>query len=240
MKDELKPSQHPEFHKNFSYSRLNWLRAAVLGANDGIVSIAGLVVGVASATDNERVILTAGLAGILAGALSMAAGEYVSVSSQRDSEKAALKMEEYELKHFPKEELEELAKIYETKGLSGSTAKKVAQELTEKDALKAHLEAELGMSQEDLTNPWAAAFASAVSFVVGSILPITFILLSPSDIRIQATFVAVLVSLALTGYLSAKVGNSKTSHAVVRVVVGGFFAMLLTYIVGRIFSISGV
>jgi len=159
------PVVHPEYHKNYSSSRLNWLRAAVLGANDGIVSVAGLVIGVASATTNKSVIITAGIAGIIAGAISMAAGEYVSVSSQSDSEKAQIGIEKYEIDNFPEEELKELQGIYEKKGLSKQTANQVAKELTKNDALRAHLEVELGIDPSDLTNPYHAAFASAAATV---------------------------------------------------------------------------
>lgn len=229
---------HPEFHKNHSGSKLNWLRAAVLGANDGIVSIAGLVVGVASATENKGVILTAGLAGVIAGAMSMAAGEYVSVSSQRDSEKALLEKEEYELKHFPKEELIELENIYKGKGLSADTARLVAKELTEHDPFRAHVEAELGINPDDLTNPWHAAYASAASFTVGAAVPMAVILIPPASSRIWATFVSVIIALVITGYLSAKVGGAKISRAIVRVVSGGALAMIITYFIGKLFGVS--
>lgn len=229
---------HPEFHKGFSSGRLNWLRASVLGANDGIVSIAGLTIGVASATTDKQIIFTAAVAGIIAGALSMAAGEYVSVSSQKDSEKAQLEMEKYELKHFPKEELVELTQIYKNKGLTPATAKKVAAELTDNNALKAHSDAELGIDAEELISPWDAAIASALSFLAGSIIPASFILLTPESIRIQATFVSVLAALALTGYLGAKIGGANPMRAVLRVVAGGAIAMTITYVVGKIFAVG--
>lgn len=234
----VKVKKHPQFHKDHSGSKLNWLRAAVLGANDGIVSIAGLVVGVASATANETVILTAGLAGLIAGALSMAAGEYVSVSSQRDSEKALLAMEEYELKHFPKEELAELEGIYQRKGLSADTAKKVAKELTEHDAFAAHVEVELGINPNDLTNPLHAAIASAAAFVSGALVPLLIVLVSPNNIKIPVTFVSVIFALSLTGYLSARVGRAKARVAIARVVTGGALAMTITYLVGNLFHVS--
>lgn len=229
---------HPEFHKNSSGSRLNWLRAAVLGANDGIVSISGLVVGVASATTNRGVIFTAGIAGLIAGAISMAAGEYVSVSSQKDSEKAMLAMEEYELKHFPEQELQELENIYKGKGLSAKTARQVAKELTEHDPFRAHVEAELGINPDELTNPMHAAVASAAAFTVGAIIPLAAILLPPEPTRVWITFVSVLIALTITGYLSARAGRAKARRAILRVVIGGALAMAVTFLIGRIFGVS--
>lgn len=231
---------HPEAHTSGHQSRLNWLRAAVLGADDGIVSVAGLVVGVAGATTHTGVIFAAGLAGIVAGAISMAAGEYVSVSSQRDTEKALLKKERYELKHFPKEELEELAGLYEKKGLSQKTAHLVAAELTEHDAEAAHFDAELGIDPHNLTNPWHAAFASAASFLVGAVIPMVAILLPPVTTRIPVAFVSVIVALAITGVLSARIGGASVVKATVRVVLGGAFAMIVTYSIGTIFHVSGI
>ncbi|HEX5456649.1 MAG TPA: VIT family protein [Candidatus Saccharimonadales bacterium] len=229
---------HPEFHRNHSGSKLNWLRAAVLGANDGIVSIAGLVVGVASATENKGVILTAGLAGVIAGAMSMAAGEYVSVSSQRDSERALLEKEKYELKHFPAEELIELENIYKKKGLSPKTAKLVAKELTEHDPFRAHVEVELGINPDELTNPWHAAYASAAAFTIGAAIPMSIILIPPADSRILATFISVIIALMITGYLSARVGGAKIGRAMARVVCGGALAMIITYFIGRLFNVN--
>lgn len=229
-----------EAHKKNHISKLNWLRAAVLGANDGIVSIAGLVVGVAGATSSIHTILTAGIAGIIAGAISMAAGEYVSVSSSRDTEKALLEKERYELKHYPEEELLELAEIYERKGLSPQTAKLVAEELTAHDAIAAHFDAELGIDPENLTNPWHAAWASAASFFVGALIPLAAILLPPESTRIPIAFCSVLFALAITGTVSAKVGGAKVGTAVIRVVFGGALAMAVTYGIGRFFNISQV
>lgn len=229
---------HPEFHGNFSSSKLNWLRAAVLGANDGIVSISGLVVGVASATTNISVILTAGVAGIIAGAISMAAGEYVSVSSQSDSEKAQINMEKYELENFPNEELKELEGMYEKKGLSKKTAKQVAKELTGHDALQAHLEVELGIDPNDLTNPYHAAFASAVAFISGATIPLAAILLPPESLRIPLTFAAVIFALTVTGYLSARAGQAKARVAIKRVVLWGAVAMTVTFLIGKLFGIA--
>jgi vacuolar iron transporter family protein len=168
--------------------KLNWLRAGVLGANDGIVSTAGLVVGVAAATPHTGPILTAGVAGLVAGAASMALGEYVSVSTQRDTERALLVEEQRELEEMPEAELEELAAIYVAKGASIETARKLAEELTAHDAFAAHANAELGLDPKELTSPWHAAFSSAVAFTAGSILPIVAILVPPTGARILVTF----------------------------------------------------
>lgn len=223
-----------------SGQKLNWLRAAVLGANDGIVSIAGLVVGVAGATDSRSIILTAGVAGVVAGALSMAAGEYVSVSSQRDSEKALLDKEHSSIKANPQAELKELALIYEAKGLTPHTAAKVAAELTAHDAFRAHAEAKHGLNPDDLTNPWHAAIASAAAFVVGAAIPMTFILVPPAEIRVPVTFAGVVLALAVTGALSAHAGGANKSRAVLRVICGGMLAMIITYGIGRLTGVSGI
>ncbi len=215
-------------------SRLNWLRAAVLGANDGIVSVAGLVVGVAGATTDKSTILTAGLAGLVAGALSMAGGEYVSVSSQKDAEEALIEKERYELEHNPERELMELAHIYEVKGLTKATAKKVARELTDHDPIRAHLDAELGMKEEELTNPTHAAIASGVSFTLGASIPLAAVVVPGAGLRVPAAFVAVAFALMLTGYISARLGSASPGRATVRVLVGGFLAMIVTYGVGNL------
>ncbi|MEV6275382.1 VIT family protein [Nocardia sp. NPDC051832] len=232
---------HPhEPHAEGLSARLNWLRAGVLGANDGIVSTAGLVVGVAAATTSTSAILTAGVAGLSAGAISMAVGEYVSVSTQRDSERALLAKEARELREEPETELEELAGIYTAKGLTPETARKVAEELTAHDAFTAHAEAELGLDPEELTNPWQAAASSAVSFTVGALLPLLAILLPPVHLRIPVTFVAVLIALALTGSVSARLGGSDRARAVLRVVLGGALAMAVTYGIGQLAGLSGI
>lgn len=218
--------------------RLNWLRAAVLGANDGIVSIAGLVVGVAGATTNKATIFTAGLAGVVAAALSMAAGEYVSVSSQKDAEKALIEKEIYELKHHPEQELKELSETYQSKGLSAATADKVAQELTDHDPIKAHLDAELGIREDELTNPVQAALASGISFIFGATLPLLAILLPPESYRVPVTFLAVVVALIITGQISALLGQASKSRATIRMVAWGLAAMTITYSVGSIFGVS--
>lgn len=217
-------------------SRLNWLRAGVLGANDGIVSVAGIVVGVAGATSARGPIFTAGLAGLVAGAVSMALGEYVSVSSQRDSDHAALAQEKRELKDDPQAEQAELAAIYEAKGMSAETARIVAEELTAHDALAAHVDAELNLDPDDIASPWEAAGASALSFTLGALLPLIAILLPPPALRVPVTVVAVLVALAVAGASSARIGGSSVRKAVLRVVVGGAAGLAFTYAVGHLFG----
>lgn len=219
-------------------AKLNWLRAGVLGANDGIVSIAGLVVGVAGATQDIIAIATAGVAGLVAGALSMAVGEYVSVSTQRDAEKSYIEQEEQELMNDPEGALEELAQAYQKRGLSKKTAKLVAIELSGKDALSAHLEVEFGIDRDDLTNPWHAGIASAISFIFGGLIPVAAILLSPPNLRIALAFTAVLPALALTGYVSAKLSEANAKKATLRVIAGGVVAMAVTYGIGYLFGIS--
>ncbi len=219
-------------------SRLNWLRAAVLGANDGIVSIAGLVVGVAGATQDVQAIAMAGIAGLLAGALSMAAGEYVSVSTQRDAERSYIRKERRMLKNDPEGALQELIGHYQERGLSKALATKVAKERTAHNALAAHLEIEFGLDEDDLTNPWHAAFASAISFTVGGLIPLAAILLPPVNLRVPVAFVSVMVALLIAGYISAKLSKANIGRAVRRVVVGGAFAMLVTYVIGHLFGVA--
>jgi len=214
--------------------RLNWLRAGVLGANDGIVSVAAIVVGVAGATTAVPAILTAGVAGLVGGAISMALGEYVSVSSQRDSQRALIIKERRELQEMPEQELAELAGIYQAKGLSSETALRVATELTAHDALAAHLEAELGINQEDIVSPWQAAGASALAFLIGAVLPLVAILLPPDGWRVPVTFVAVLVALAITGAVGAQIGGSAKLRATLRVVIGGAAALAATFLIGTL------
>lgn len=223
-----------------SVGKLNWLRAAVLGANDGIVSVASIVVGVAAATHSRGTIFTAGLAGLVAGAFSMAVGEYVSVSSQRDTERAYITKEKQALRDNPEEELAELAQLYEAKGLAPATAKQVAAELTAQDPVKAHLDAEFNLDEEDLNNPWQAAFASMFSFTAGGTIPLVAVLMASISLRVWVTFAAVVVALCLTGYLSATVGDASRRRAIARVVVGGVLAMAATYLVGHLFGTAVV
>lgn len=233
-------ADHTEPHFQKSGKKLNWLRASVLGANDGIVSVAGIVVGVAGATSHSGVILTAGIAGIVAGALSMAVGEYVSVSSQKDTEKALLAKEQRELIDNPDQELDELIGMYEQKGLSHDTAKLVANELSAKDAFAAHVDIELGIDPNDLTNPWHAALASTISFTLGASIPLLSVVLSPDTIRIPVTFGAVVLALIITGSLSAHAGGAGKRRATLRVLVGGILAMAVTYGIGSLVGLSGI
>jgi VIT1/CCC1 family predicted Fe2+/Mn2+ transporter len=226
---------HPhEPHLGSVSARLNWLRAGVLGANDGIVSTAGIVVGVAAATVARGPIMTAGIAGLAAGAVSMALGEYVSVSAQRDTEQALLRQERHELRADPSAELDELTVLYEAKGLSAATARTVAEELTDHDPLIAHAEVELGFDPSDLTNPWHAALSSALAFSVGALLPLIAILAAPIALRIPVTVAAVLLALVVTGAVSARLGRAPKSRAVLRNFVGGGLALAITYVVGHL------
>jgi VIT1/CCC1 family predicted Fe2+/Mn2+ transporter len=225
---------HSEPHDDVTGNRMNWLRAGVLGANDGIVSTASLVVGVAGATTDKAQILIAGLAGLFAGAMSMASGEYVSVSSQRDAERALLAKERQELRDMPEEELEELKEIYRQKGLDEATAQEVAKQLTRHNALAAHAEAELHIDPDELTNPWGAAIASFISFTIGALLPLAAIILSSTTLRIPVTVVAAVLTLALTGFVSARLSGAPRQRAIIRNVVGGLIAMGVTYGIGAL------
>jgi vacuolar iron transporter family protein len=208
-------TSHPAIdpHPSHITNRLNWLRAAVLGANDGIVSTAGLVVGVAAATTSVSVIFTAGLAGLVAGGVSMALGKYVSVSTQRDTQRALLRKERQELDEMPEAEPEELAGLY---------------------AFAARIDAELGIDPVDLSNPWQAALSSAIAFTLGAVVPLVAILLPPVGARVPVEFLAVLIALVLTGTVSAVLGGARKSRAVLRVVLGGALAMLVTYGIGQL------
>lgn len=221
-----------EPHQSGLNNRLNWLRAAVLGANDGIVSTAGIVIGAVGATSDRSSIVIAGVAGLAAGAMSMGAGEYVSVSTQRDSELALLAKERRELRDEPEEELAELAGLYVEKGLDEALALEVAEALTAHDALGAHAEAELGIDPDDISSPWHAAWASMLSFTVGALLPLLTMTLGSDALRIWLTVVAVAVALAVTGFASARLGYARPGRAVLRNVAGGLFAMAVTYAIG--------
>lgn len=227
-----------EPHHRAVAGRLNWLRAAVLGANDGIVSVAGIVVGVAGATTATGPILTAGLAGLAAGAVSMALGEYVSVSSQRDSETALLAKERRELELTPEAELAELTAIYQAKGLAPHTAARVARELHAHDALAAHLDAELNLDPNDIANPRQAAAASAASFTTGALLPLLAILLPPAAWRVPVTVIAVLIALGVAGAISARVGGARVGRATLRVIVGGAAGLAFTYAIGHLIGVA--
>ncbi|MEH0111396.1 VIT family protein [Tersicoccus sp. MR15.9] len=232
---------HPEPHAASGLSqRLNRLRAGVLGANDGIVSVAAVVVGVAGVTTEPGPILVAGAAAVVGGAVSMALGEYVSVSSQRDSEEALIAKETAELRDDPEGELVELAELYRQRGLSEETAHQVAVELTEKDALSAHLSMELNIDQDDVVSPWHAASASFVAFLIGAVLPLIAVLLPPAGLRVPVTVVVTLIALAITGAVSARLGGAPQLRATLRVVIGGALALAATFLVGRLLGVSGV
>ena len=220
-------------------AKLNWLRAAVLGANDGVVSGAGITIGVAAADPaNLSAIMLAGVAGLLAGATAMAMGEYVSVSSQRDTEEALIARERHDLLHTPQEEFEELVAVYRGQGLSEATARTVVEELTAHNMLAAHLRAEYGVHQEELTTPWHAALASAISFTGGFLLPLVSMLLCPAGLRIPVTVVVGLVGLFITGWTSAVISGSPKIRPILRNVVGGSIAMLLTWSISRFFGVG--
>lgn len=219
-----------------SNSKLNALRAAVLGANDGIVSVSSVAMGVAGATTDIHAITLAGLAALVAGALSMAVGEYVSVSSQSDAEKAYIAQELRDLKEQPEHELDELAREYQKLGVSKATAHKVAEELTKKDALRAHLHIHFNLDPDDINSPIQAAIASLLAFSAGGLIPFLTIVLVPAEWRIVATTIAVAVALIIVGYLSATAGKASRRRAVIRVVVGGLLAMTITYFVGVLFG----
>ena len=218
--------------------RLNWLRAGVLGANDGIVSVAGVVVGVAAATPgNVAAIATAGIAALVAGAFSMAGGEYVSVSTQRDTEKALIAKELRELQEQPAAELAELTGLYRKRGLSPDVARKVAEELTAHDALAAHAEVELGIDPEELTSPWQAALSSFVAFTAGALIPLIMIIL-PVGNAMLVTAAAVVIGLLLTGWVSAKLGGAPIVRAILRNVLMGSATMIATYLIGLAFGVA--
>lgn len=220
-----------------SNNELNKLRAAVLGANDGIVSTAGIVLGVAGAAASKESIIVAGFAGLVAGALSMAAGEFVSVSSQRDSERAFL--EAHNSRTGRNDTLaEELVGIYQEKGFSQKTATQAVKELDEKGRLHLELEKESGIDPNDLSNPWSAAIASALSFVAGAIIPLAAVAFAPDVWRVWMTVLAVLLSLVLAGTLSARAGQAKQLRAALRIVVWGVGAMAITYAIGHIVGVN--
>lgn len=218
--------------------RSNWLRAAVLGANDGIISISSLAIGVATASTTRDPILLATIAGLVAGALSMAAGEYVSVSSQTDIEKADIEREKEELKRMPKAELNILAEIYEKRGLKKETAIQVAKELTESDALGAHIRDELGINEMNQANPIQAALASGGAFTIGGLLPLMVILFASVESMEYSLYVFTIVSLIILGAVSARTGGSNICKSVIRIVIWGTIAMGLSALVGYILGVK--
>jgi vacuolar iron transporter family protein len=228
-------SIHNEKHRT---QHIGWLRAAVLGANDGIVSIASLIVGVAAAQAATHDILIAGVAGLVAGAMSMAAGEYISVSSQADTENADMDRERIELKNSVESEKEELASIYINRGLDSKLAIQVAEQLMAHDALGAHAREELGMSEILIARPIQAAFSSAGTFTIGAALPLVAVVIFPTSILIPAVSLTSLLCLALLGIFSAKIGGSHMWKATLRVTFWGAFAMLITAGIGALFSVA--
>ena len=226
-------SPHDEDH---SSHRIGLLRAMVLGANDGIISTACLVLGVAAATAERSTILTAGMAGLVAGAASMALGEYVSVSSQRDSEQSDIAKEKWELEHTPDIELAELAGIYRKKGLPQALAHEVAVELTRHDALKTHLAEELGIHEATRARPVQASVGSAGSFAVGAAIPLIAVALLTEAMRFTGTIAVVVLTLVALGVSSSKYGGAKPTRPVLRVVIGGLIAIAVTMAVGNVFG----
>ena len=220
--------------------QLNRLRAGVLGANDGIVSTAAVVVGVAGATTSTGAIATAGTAAVVGGAISMALGEYVSVSSQRDSETAHIERERRELEEDPEGEIQELTENLQHRGMTGQTARQAAVELTQRDALRNHLALELNIENETVVSPWHAAFASFFAFAIGSALPMLAILLPGPDLRVPVTFAVTLVALGVAGYTAAWIGGGSRLRAATRVLVGGSLALIATYVIGLIFGTTGI
>lgn len=218
--------------------RSNWLRAAVLGANDGIISISSLAIGVAAASSTREPIVLATVAGLVAGALSMAAGEYVSVSSQTDTEKADIEREIQELEKMPEEELQILAQIYEKRGLKKETALQVAMELTKKDALAAHIRDELGLNEISQAKPIQAALASGASFTVGGILPLLVVLFAPLAGMEYWLYGFTIIFLIILGAISAKTGGSSIKKAIVRITIWGTIAMGLSALVGYVFGVN--
>lgn len=220
------------------HGKLNWLRAGVLGANDGIMSIAGIVMGVAGANASSHTLLIAGLAGLVAGALSMAGGEYVSVSSQKDTELAALEAGRVALAENPLGELDDLTEIFRGKGLDAELSRRVAVDLTHHDALGALAELKLGIDAERRTSPWHAAWASMAAFTVGAVVPLLVMVFSPLGVRTVATPVAVTVALVLTGFVSAKLGGGSPLRPMLRNVIVGTLAMVVTYLVGHLVGVQ--
>jgi VIT1/CCC1 family predicted Fe2+/Mn2+ transporter len=220
-----------EEHKSH---RAPWLRAAVLGANDGIVSVAGLVIGVAAASSSRTAVATAGIAGLVAGAMSMAAGEYISVSSQRDAEQADIAVEAEAIQQHRMSELHELAKIYEGRGVEPGLARLVAEQLMAHDAVGAHVRDELGITEIAMARPFQAGWISALAFTAGALLPFAAITLTPISARIAVTVVVALAALVGLGALGAYAGGAPLKRAAARVVVWSSLAMALTYVIGRI------
>lgn len=227
--------KHNEHHLSH---RSNWLRAGVLGANDGLISTASLLTGMVAANPDFHTLLLAGSSALLAGAIAMAAGEYVSVSSQADTEKADMAMEKRELELHPEEELEELAQIYQARGLTPELAQEVAKQLTAHNALDAHMRDEVGITEEAFANPLQAAFSSAIAFIIGAAIPMLVILLLPLNTLWISLMISTFIGLAGLGYLSAKLGGAPIKPAIMRVVIWGALAMGITSIIGKLVGVA--
>jgi len=228
---------HPEGHTR---GREGWLRAAVLGADDGLVSTASLMIGIAATSATKSAVILAGIAGLVAGAMSMAAGEYVSVSSQRDTEEANIAQEKKELVESPGDELEELSLIYEKRGLEPALAREVARQLSRHDVLEAHKRDELGLNESSQAHPFQAAAVSAASFSLAAILPIAALLLSAPDQRITTIATATLAGLGLMGALGGQLAKAPKLHSAIRVLLGGGLAMGTSALVGRLLGVAGI
>lgn len=228
----------PEPHDSSHHNRMNTLRAGVLGANDGIVSVAALLLGVIATGASDGVIFGAGIASIIAGAVSMALGEYVSVSSQKDTEKVLIEKERRELAEDPKAEHAELAGILQSYGISDETAHRAATEISSTNPLAAHLQLELGIDDSEPTKPMAAAASSAIAFLLGALLPLLSVFIAPEGWTAVVVFVVTLITLALTGALSARLAGTSVPRACARLVIGGALGLALTYGVGALFDIT--
>ncbi|HEY1556681.1 MAG TPA: VIT family protein [Kofleriaceae bacterium] len=236
----MTPGRRRHHHEHHAADRIGWLRAAVLGSNDAIVSTAALMMGVGASEASTRAMLLAGIAGLFAGALSMAVGEYVSVSSQRDAEDADIAIESEELEDAPDAELHELAAIYVKRGLGKELALDVAKQLTAHDPLGAHLRDELGIEQRTRPRPVQAAVVSAASFSTFALVPIAGVLASPASFRLGAIAIVTLVSLAMLGALGARLGNAPVVRAALRVTGGGALALAITAGIGRLLGVAGL
>lgn len=239
MSKEMHSADSPhvaEAHNSAINSKLNWLRAGVLGANDGIVSTACILLGVIAAGSGTSAIMIAGVAAAVAGAVSMALGEYVSVSAQRDSERHFIHLEKSELRDYPVEEHRELVEILQGYGVSHDIADRAVTDIESKDPLKAHLKLELGIDSEDLTNPWAAALSSAVAFTLGALLPIMSVILAPASSRGLTVTIVTLATLVLTGYVSARISDTNKGRSMLRLLIGGALGLIVTYGVGLLFG----
>lgn len=229
---------HGEVERNSELGhKLNWLRAAVLGANDGIISVAGLVIGVLAAGVGGKELLTVSAAALIAGAVSMALGEYVSVSAQRDTEAALVEKERYELEHLVEDEHEELVDILKGYGIRPETAEQAASEMAEQDLLKTHLALELGIDPDELVRPVQAAYSSALAFTAGALIPVIAGIFSPKGLEIPVVFLATLGALLITGWVSAHLGEASRTRAMLRLVVGGAVAMGFTWFIGQMFGV---